>query len=163
MSAARNRGSRGRRRCTRRKCLHQSSRYGVDRSIEAADRAEQRVKRSEVYERFLQAANGYGVQVHDLLERLTQCDLEGKQPADCPQEGGEYHAVRAEFQRSLNDIYTYGSVAALKAAKVLAGTLPPAMIGLDDDFTVSDVNDRAFDAAWSAFAEIERREVRVGP
>ncbi|MEY9876625.1 type II secretory pathway pseudopilin PulG [Streptacidiphilus sp. MAP12-33] len=125
----------------------------------AADRAQSdRDKRTDVYGKFLQAANAYAAATDNLLAYV---DANCKPGSRCSPNFSTLETTKAAFQGSINDVSVWGSNAAVKDEAAVAATLPPSMWSTDE--LDLKFNHPAFTQAYQAFLVMMCHELPADP
>jgi hypothetical protein len=137
-----------------------------------ARRSEARVKRAKVYSDFLAAADSFesksryftytihrrvskGGSVRAACRRAKICGLP-RALFDA------YSSARSNFQGALNQVYVYGTPRGVRAARELAGGLPPALYK-PGSFSIGDVDEPVFFRGYNAVLDTMCAEVSADP
>ncbi len=133
---------------------------------------EARTKRAKVYSDFLDAAESFASESRSLTDRIhRRVSSVGSVRAACrrAQSCGipgtlfkGYSAARADFQGALNQVYIYGTQRGVRAARRVAGALPPARYE-PRSLTIGDVDESVFSRGYDGVLDTMCAEVSADP
>lgn len=125
------------------------------RQIDEARRDAERRKRATVYGAFLSAANRFAVESDAAYARCKtrrRCEIPGP-----------LESARFAFQTSINDVYIYGSDAAVAAEKRIAEPLPSSFTGVRGTLKLEPLDGAELNSAYKRFVAVMCREVTANP
>lgn len=130
---------------------------GQATQLHATLQDETRQKRASVYGNFLNAADSYASATDGLMISFVHCH-------PCTPDVAGFEKARAAFQGAINDVYVYGSAAAVAASERVAGTLPASLgnYGPVQKLTLI-FNQAGFVSSYRSFQAVMCREVPAIP
>jgi len=116
---------------------------------------EDREKKAEVYEEFLDTANSFAVETNKII---TDCK-DGK----CSPDWDKWQTARYNYQGAVNRVSVWGSDAASDQMAELSETLPNSLWSPDSDSISLHFKSKEFSVSYLAFQSLMCRELPANP
>lgn len=121
---------------------------------------EARIKRSQIYAEFLDAANDLELKSNSLADEHSRAVSSIPQVSTDQNITNAWQESRQKFQSELNQVFVYGSKAAWESAAYLSSTLPS---GVGSTVRFDHVREEPFKVAYVNFQTLMRCEVPAVP
>ncbi|WP_330355384.1 hypothetical protein [Streptomyces chartreusis] len=116
---------------------------------------EDREKKAEVYEGFLNASDTYAIETHEII---TDC-----KDKKCSPDWDKWQTARSEYQGALNHVWVYGSDAAVSQTGLVSASLPASLWVPSSDTLSLRFNSEEFTVAYQGFQALMCEELPAQP
>jgi len=151
---------------------------GQEAALEADRSDRDRERLAAVYDEFAEAVNAYAFAHRDTqrcinqvakkalrLAKRSRFDVRVSMTPDCLTTQVDFFKNANRVQSASNDVYVYGSPAAVRAQRAVSATLPPTLGGgrVELDLPVREVDLSSFTKAYARFLLVMCHELRYSP
>jgi hypothetical protein len=116
---------------------------------------EDREKRAEIYEEYLNASDAYAVETNEII---TDC-----KDRKCSPDWGKWQTARHDYQGALNHVWVFGSDAAVAQTGMVSESLPQSLWVPSSDTLSLRFDAEKFTVAYQGFQSLMCRELPAQP